>query len=324
MVLQAGCVTHETPTIAAAEIGARVAVDGWEIADSFDEVSFADYQSGDVVIVPIKAVRNGQGFNTRRAAYTYELDLPDPNAPIRARYQWGSAPIDNGHGTYHYLHERLAFDLRARRVFVLPRGGAANVERSDSTVTKFWCGRDALGHTTAAIVGYGKVCPTAFLRTTERTKGPPLLVGLQQEEYVVDTRFIASLIGELQLEQAVASLQASEAMSRQLAEVEAAAAQAQLAQAAELARTAHERGQKMIDDAALGSLLCADIRVGAQPAVVSAFLEGKHDAMVQLRVNTVNSPDGRTRIELKVPIDGVLYAQGGIVWVAREHWRACE
>jgi hypothetical protein len=322
----AACVGNETPPATPADFGAPPSADGWSISNTFGDVSLEAFEAGDFVIVPLKAVskQGAERFDTRRSAYVYAVDAPNPNADVRERYLWGSAPTDNGHGTFHYYYERLAFDLRAHRVFILPRGGSANVDQQDLQPARFWCNRDALREATVDIVGYGPVCPTAFIRTTGDTKGPPLLVGLQKEQYIIDTRFIAGLIHELQLDEAVKSLRASENMNRELAKTAAAQGQQQRAQELERARTAGTRGQAMIDQGDVGSLLCADIHVGDSPAVVSAFLEGVRGTKVQLRVNNIRSPDGRTTFTLKAPIEGIDYTQGGIVWVDREHWRACE
>jgi hypothetical protein len=322
----ASCVGNETPPATPADFGAPPTVRGWSVSNAFGDVSSEDFEAGNFVIIPLKAVSKpgAERFDLRRAAYVYEVDTPNPNANVRERYLWGSEPTDNGRGTFHYHHERLAFDLRTHRVFVLPRGGLANIDRQGPQATRFWCNRDALSEATVAIVGYGPVCPTAFIRTTGDTKGPPLLVGLQKEQYIIDTRFVAGLITELQLEETVNNLRASENMNRELAKVAAAQAQQQRAQEIERARTAGERGQAMIDRGELGSLLCADIQVGDRPAVVSAFLEGAHGAKVQLRVNNIRSPDGHTTFTLNAPIEGIDYTSGGIIWVDREHWHACE
>ena len=72
-----------------------------------------------------------------RSAFRYETDIPNPNAGIRKRYAWGTSPIDNGHGTFFWYHERLGFDLKSRQVFVLPRKGLANVKRANGSGAQF-------------------------------------------------------------------------------------------------------------------------------------------------------------------------------------------
>jgi len=328
-LLLAACMgPRQTPIATAADHGPAPAAGGWTVADTFGEVSFDAFQAGDYVIVPVKAVAkpDAERFDTSRSAHVYELDAPNPNVSARERYEWGSQPVWNGraHGASHFYDERLAFDLRGHRVFVLPRGGLQNVDHDGAQPTRFWCKLDALREATIAISGYGPVCPTAFIRTTLETKGPPLLVGLQKELYVIDTRFVAGLIAELRLDEAVSTLRTSENMNRDLAKIAAAQEQAQQAQESERARTAGQRGQAMIDRGELGSLLCSDVTIGNRPAVVSGFLEGSHGSKVQLRVNVIRSPDGQTTFTSKVPIDGVDFTSGNVVWVDREPWRACE
>lgn len=293
--------------------------------NTFGDVTFEQFQAGDVVIVPVKAVRRpgGDRYDTTRAAFSYEVDIPNANLPARERYMWGSLPINNGLGTFHFHHERLAFDLKAKRVSILPRGGLARVSRKSDDGTQFWCRRDALSEATATIAG-GDACPTAFIRTTGETKGPPLLVGLQKEAYVIDAGFVASLIQDLHLDEEAGGVRDAETMNRQLGQIRQVQEAEQQQASEERERTAGARGQALIDQGEIGARLCGDIMLGNQPAVISAFLEGVRGDKVQLRVNSIQSPDGRSTFTLKAPIEGVAYTPGNVVWVDRQKWRACE
>jgi hypothetical protein len=338
---QSACLGEtQTPLATPADLRPAPATGGWTVENTFGDVSFEQFQAGEMVIVPLRAVRKPEAdrHDLRRSAFTYQVDLPDTNMEIRKRYRWGGEPLSNGlsPGSFHWHHERLAFDMKSHKVFVLPRRGLANVDRKEQDTTRFWCIRDAVRSQTVAIDSWydgrgdisrpepGDVCPTAFVRTTGETKGVPLLVGTQKETYVIDTPFIAVLIDELHLDTEVSRAKSAEDMNRQLTTIANAQEQEQRALAAERIRTAGSRGQAMIDRGEIGARLCADLQVGPSPAIVSTFLESIRGENVQLRVNSVQSPDGNTTFTLTAPIDGILYSTGNLVWSNRRGWRACD
>ena len=327
----AGCAGERmTPLASPADFAPVPARGGWTVANTFGEVSLEKFQSGEVVIIPIKAVGKpgAERYDTHRSAYTYETDIPDPNVRIDERYAWGAAPTNNGHGTFHYHDERLAFDLKSHRVFVLPRGGMTRVDRKSADGSQFWCSRDALNEATVAIDSYTHsdphvACPTAFLRWTGENSGPPILIGLQKEVFVIDAHFVAELIAELHLDEEVGRVKAAEDMNRTISTVARLQEDQQRLLEAERIRTAGARGQASIDRQELGVLLCSDVQVRNTQTVVSAFLESVHAEKVQLRVNNVRSLDGRTTFTA-LRIEGIDYTPGNIVWSNRREWRACE
>jgi hypothetical protein len=327
---QAACAGSDTPVATAADFAPASANGGWTVANQFGEVSFERFEAGEVVIFPLKVARRAGAdrYDTGRAAFNYELDLPNPNLGVRERYSWGNVPINNGLGTFHWQHERLAFELKSHRVFVLPRGNSERIDRKQADGTQFWCHRNALTDTTVAIDSsngnHPDVCPTAFIRTTGETKGPPLLVGLQEEAYIIDTRFVAGLIAELHLDEQVDRVKVSEGMSRQLATVAQAQDEQQRALEAERVRTAGARGQGMIERGEVGAKLCLDVQFQNKPVVVTGFLESVRGEKIQIRVNNVRSADGRSSYDGRLPIDGVEYTPGNVVWANRGNWRACE
>jgi hypothetical protein len=314
----------------AADFAAAPAVGGWTVANTFRDVSFEEFQKGGFVIVPLRAVRipGTDPDDGSASVYTYEADIPDPNLRIHERYLWGGVPRNNGHGTFHWYHERLAFEQATHLVFVIPRRGPQTIQPKSADGTQFWCGLDELRETTIAFDNtkgfFYSLCPTAFIRTTGETKGIPLLLGTQKQVYVIDARRIASLIADLHVDEEVSRIRASEDMNRQLSKLAEVQAEQQRMIEADAARTANSRGQAMIDRSEIGSLLCEDIQLGRMPAVISAFLEDVRGEKIQLRVNNVLSQDGHSIITLKVPVDGVDYASGNVVWVSRRDWRACK
>lgn len=307
------------------------------MANTFGDVSFEQFQSGDFVIIPLRAYQKAGADpdDDSRSAHIYEIDLPDSNLSAEERFLWGALPMHNGrrNGSYHWHHERLAFDLKSRRVTILPRRGLSNVDPQGDGGTHFWCTRDVVAKQTITIDSWdgrghilplGEVCPTAFVRSTRETKGVPLWVNSQREAYVIDTQFVAALIAELELDDEVTIAKGAATVIRQ--QEKAAQVQEDVHQSiqAEQRLTRNTRGQAAIDEAELGARLCADIQVGGSSAVVSGFLEGVSGANIQIRVNSVQSPDGSSTYTLTAPIDGVLYAPGSVVWSDRTPWRACK
>lgn len=208
----------QTPLATAADIRPAPARGGWTVANTFGEVSFEQFRSGDFVIVPLRAYEKAGADPDEdgRFVHEYMVDVPDANLSEEERFLWGALPLHNGvpNGSDHWHHERLAFNLKSMEVFILPRRGLTNVDLKGADGTHFWCTRDVVASQTITIDGWynsngsrytlplGEVCPTAFVRSTRETKGIPLLAG-EKEAYVIDTQFVATLIARLEIDDQV-------------------------------------------------------------------------------------------------------------------------
>jgi hypothetical protein len=302
----------------------------WKVSPQFRQYSYQAYERGDVVIIPLRAVRKPGSDSDHRSSFTYQVDAPDPSATPQEKFLWASMPIDNGHGTFHWLHERLAFDLRTHEVFLLPRRGMNNVSLKVPNGSQFWCEPDALKEETHSIdhynaggMHYPDVCPSALIKSAKETKGLRF-IGKKQELYGIDLQFVAGLIRELDLAHEVDRFKFARTVEKQLEVVQAVQQQQQTAAELERIRTAPERGQAIIARAEVGERLCMDVQLSRQAAIVAGFLEAVRGNKIQVRVNSVKSPQGGTNWTGDVNIDGIVYTPGNLVWADGKAWRACD
>jgi hypothetical protein len=306
----------------------------WKVSENFRTVGMSSVENGDVMIVVLRPQQSPGAKSLHRSTFSWSYDPPPSAATPSEKYDWGAHALDNGHGTFHWYHERLAFDRRTHTVYLIPRRGMNNVHLKEQGGSSFWCDTRVLDEETVAMDSYHvvdkgttylDVCPTAFVKALGETKGVRFL-GKKEALYAIDTKLVEKVIADARLVQHV-----QEAQESMLAETQRRAEKAELSRqaqraAAEKARTAHDRGQAAIAAQQIGERLCRDAVAQdfGTAVLVSGFLEAVRGPKVQIRINSVRTYGGQSSENATVRIDDVSYAPGAVVWSDANAWRACE